>query len=299
MRGQATGMTASRPAAAPAATRTPALRAAEEISSGRRPQILAAEDNEANQQVLSAMADYLGFDIEIVGTGKGAVAAIEKKESFDLFLMDCQMPEMDGYTATRAIRDIEAKRGGRRMPIIAVTAHALRGEREKVIAAGMDDYLTKPIDHEVLRGKVSEWLAREAAPAQERTDAPPVRPPERATDSGVIDRALLGRLKGLVSPKRPRFLADLIEKFATESAMYVGQIRSAIHAGDPVALAASAHALKSGSRAVGAVAVTEVCERLESVGATGRADVPPELLPALDTALSRAVPALRKATSES
>jgi two-component system, sensor histidine kinase and response regulator len=298
MRGESTGMTSSKALAT--TSPTVGLPLAAQTSLARRPRILAAEDNEANQQVLSAMADHLGFDVEIVGTGKGAVQALERGDAFDAVLMDCQMPEMDGYSATRAIRDLEVRLGRSRIPIIAVTAHALPGEREKVLAAGMDDYLTKPIDHEILRDKLSTWLAPHRTPDGE---PPPseVRPrPSLAArpDPAEIDRALLTRLKGLASAKRPRFLADLVEKFAADSGTYVDQIRSAVQSGDAVALAASAHALKSGSRAVGAVSVTEVCERLESVGATGKADVPPELLPALETALSRVVPALRQVIGE-
>lgn len=119
--------------------------------------ILIAEDNEANQEVLLGISEHMGITATMVSNGRLALEALAGEHEFDVVLMDCQMPEMDGYTATRAIREQEIRLGRPRIPIIAVTAHALVGERDKVLAAGMDDYMTKPVDMEALRRKLERW----------------------------------------------------------------------------------------------------------------------------------------------
>src|SRR5262249_28882103 len=110
--------------------------------------ILVAEDNPANQMVAAALLDKLGHKARFASNGREAVAAFEQ-EPFDLILMDVQMPEMDGLEATAAIREREGDRG-RRTPVVALTAHVLRGERERYLAGGMDGYLSKPLNRQDL-----------------------------------------------------------------------------------------------------------------------------------------------------
>ena len=117
--------------------------------------VLVAEDNEVNQIVVSAALGSAGHVCDIVSNGRQAVTAVEQK-AYDLVLMDCQMPEMDGLEATRRIRQRETARGSHRVPIIALTANAIQGDREICLAAGMDDYLTKPIDF----GELTAAIAR-------------------------------------------------------------------------------------------------------------------------------------------
>ena len=117
--------------------------------------LLVAEDNVINQQVVTRVLQKVGYEIDVVADGKAAVEALEAV-SYDAVLMDCQMPVMDGYEATRAIRS--AALGGARLPIIAMTANAMRGDREACLAAGMSDYLSKPIDRRLLLSKVEHWL---------------------------------------------------------------------------------------------------------------------------------------------
>ena len=120
-----------------------------------RARLLAVEDNPVNQMVLLAQLAALGFDADLAADGQAALNALER-QAYSLVLMDCQLPGLDGYETTRRWRLREAD--GRRIPIIAVTAHAMRGEREKCLAAGMDDHIAKPFRLDQLAAAVGRWL---------------------------------------------------------------------------------------------------------------------------------------------
>jgi len=119
--------------------------------------ILLVEDNKVNQMVAAKMLDAMGLTVDLAENGEKALAALAEKH-YDLVLMDCQMPVLDGYQATRAFRAREPK-GERPLPIIAMTANAMQGDREKCLEAGMDDYLAKPVKKELLRKLLGQWLA--------------------------------------------------------------------------------------------------------------------------------------------
>jgi CheY-like chemotaxis protein len=123
--------------------------------------LLVAEDNVVNQRIAVRVLERLGYVVDVVADGAQAVAACER-ERYAAVLMDCQMPDVDGFEATRRIRSLADDRL-RTLPIIAMTANALAGDRERCLAAGMDDYLTKPIDREALRVCLEGWLARGSA----------------------------------------------------------------------------------------------------------------------------------------
>lgn len=122
------------------------------------PRVLLAEDNPVNQEVAVAMLELLGCQVTVVSSGRAAVEAASQG-GWDIILMDCLMPELDGYDATRAIREQEAARStGIPVPIIAMTANALAGDREHCLAAGMDDYISKPFTQEQLQQILHRWL---------------------------------------------------------------------------------------------------------------------------------------------
>ncbi len=129
--------------------------------------ILLVEDNLVNQKVATLLLQQLGLSVEVVDGGKKALQAIEGNASYSIILMDCQMPDMDGFQTTKAIRRIESARG-KYTPIIAVTALAMVGDRERCIAAGMDDYISKPIDRHILKVKLNHWMKKEFCRTQSR-----------------------------------------------------------------------------------------------------------------------------------
>jgi signal transduction histidine kinase/DNA-binding response OmpR family regulator len=259
--------------------------------------VLAAEDNEANQQVLAGLADYLGFHITVVANGREALDVLQRDASFDVVLMDCQMPVMDGYRATTAIREVENRLGRPRIPIVAVTAHALTGERDKVLDAGMDDYITKPIDFRLLAQKIEHWGGVAAASrASSAVDTVPTSRELKNGDASTgLDRETLGQLQRLVSPARPRFLLDLVEQWASDAVAALPKIESAVERRDGAALRELAHSLKGSSRSVGARRVGFLSEALEAAGTADQGEQAERLLRLLEPAISDAVRELRRA----
>jgi CheY-like chemotaxis protein len=138
----------------------------------RRVRLLLAEDNAINQLVAVKMLEKMGYRVDVVANGQEALAAA-RDLPYDLVLMDCQMPEMDGFEATRRLRDPQSAVLDHQVPIIAMTAYAMKGDREKCLAAGMDDYLSKPVQAAQLAEVLERWLGRAAAePAPDRDAAP-------------------------------------------------------------------------------------------------------------------------------
>ena len=126
------------------------------VQAGNKPPILIAEDNLINQKVIERMVQKLGFPVDLVANGREVIEALSRL-SYALVFMDCQMPEVDGFEACREIRKRES--GGTRVPIIAITANAMKGDRERCLEAGMDDYVSKPFKQDDLRAVLERWLA--------------------------------------------------------------------------------------------------------------------------------------------
>jgi two-component system, sensor histidine kinase and response regulator len=213
-------------------------------ASSRR--ILVAEDNPINQEVIAEVLKELGYESELVENGRLALEALAVS-AYPLVLMDCQMPELDGYQTAREIRRREA--GGPRLSIIAVTAHALVGERERAIAAGMDDYITKPLKPKLLKEAIERWWPRESlAPGALHASSIPV---------GAI-RDDDGSLDPNVSRSQ-----SVLRVFLRHVPAQIDAIVRAVASGDPEALRSAAHKLKGGCLSVGVPRMAALCAELE------------------------------------
>jgi CheY-like chemotaxis protein len=210
--------------------------------------VLIVEDNTTNQMVAMGMLSRLGFDAEVVSNGRQAVEAVAKS-SYDAVLMDCNMPVMDGYEATAAIRHMEG--AGGRVRIVAMTASALAGDRERCLAAGMDDYVAKPV-------KLRD-LARVLVPGS-------AGPPAPASPATAVDSRQLESLRALDGGDGV-FLASVAASFAASSVQALLALSAAVEAGDTEALAREAHRFKGEAATLGAGGIAGVCAALESMGA--------------------------------
>ena len=220
--------------------------------------ILLAEDNPVNQKVALRMLERIGYSAEVANNGVEALAALERG-SYDIVLMDMQMPEMDGLEATRRI--VEKYDESERPYIIALTANAMQGDRERCIEAGMNDYISKPIRMEDL---------------QEAFDRCPVQPrvTEEAEDeasNAIINFEVLDELIAMLG-NDIEFASGLINDFLEDGEELMGNIRSACDSGNAKELERAAHTLKSSSATFGAMDVAVVCKKLEATGKSGQLD---------------------------
>ncbi|MFW6050922.1 MAG: response regulator [Myxococcota bacterium] len=223
---------------------------------GRVGRLLVAEDNEVNAEVMREMLRALGYEADYVSNGREALEALEGG-AYAAVLMDCQMPVLDGYEAARRWRRREGELGVGRLPIIAVTAHALAGEREKVLGAGMDDYVTKPVGAKTLQAVLDRWVGRSVALAWKQDDeSPAAAPPPRI---GVLDPGT-------------RRSAKVVGLFLEHVPVQVATIEKAVADRDPEALRASAHKLKGSSSAIGATRMAELCKRIQLLAEASEVD---------------------------
>ncbi len=212
--------------------------------------ILVADDNVVNQRVAARILDQLGYRVDVVPDGVEALAALAATP-YDAVLMDCHMPEMDGFEATRRIRAGES--GNRHTPIIALTADAMAGDRERCLAAGMDDYLAKPIRPAEVDAMLRNWLGIGATPAVSEA------PGEAAAG---LDPVMLRDLIELES-SQPGFLDELLTVFTTDMGRDLPHLAELVAAGDNEAAARLAHRLKGSSRNIGAARLGDLLARVE------------------------------------
>jgi signal transduction histidine kinase/CheY-like chemotaxis protein/HPt (histidine-containing phosphotransfer) domain-containing protein len=209
--------------------------------------VLVADDSRLNQKVVVGMLERLGCHADVVGSGDEAVHAVARR-SYALVLMDCQMPGMDGYEATRQIRDSEA--GGRRTPIIAMTASALQGDREKCLAAGMDDHLPKPFSPEELAAMLRRWSVGAGETSTEG---------EVVSGAGPLNPRVVADLRALGDS----FLRDSIAIFLSTTPAKLAALEEAHERGDVAQLRQRAHSLRGSCGLIGAHRMMELCARLE------------------------------------
>ncbi len=233
------------------------------VAKGQK-RILMAEDNRINQMVAIAQLEKQGYRVDVVGNGREAAEA-QARIGYEIILMDCQMPEMDGYAATRSIRQHEDESlktlpARPRAYIIAMTANAMQGDRERCLAAGMDDYVSKPVQRQDLIAAL-ERAARNAGPSPICETAVAKR--------AVIDLSSLAHLRELRQPGKADPVSELIRIFLEDAPPLLVTIRAAVVAGDPSALRAAAHHLKGSVSMFGAGEMVRLCEELEGLGRSG------------------------------
>ena len=233
-----------------------------------RARVLLAEDNVVNQKVAVRMLEKFGCRVDVAANGLEAVQALGQM-TYDIVFMDCQMPEMDGYAATQAIRTREAQIGGH-IPIIAMTANAMQSDHERCLAAGMDDYMTKPVKAEALSALLHKWrhASSGTSPVVRQVDAD-TDLPLLATPLPALDTTILAALQELSESTGPDFLSQLIADFVQDTTASLEALQAAVHAGNAETLAQVAHSLKGSSASIGALGMADLCATLQALGRRG------------------------------
>jgi CheY-like chemotaxis protein/HPt (histidine-containing phosphotransfer) domain-containing protein len=233
----------------------------------RRIRILLAEDNMINQELAVGILEKVGYRADAVSNGKEVLSALEKG-FYDLILMDVQMPEMDGFEATAAIRRKE-RENGKHIPIIAMTAHAMKGDRERCLEAGMDDYLTKPIQPQSLIEIIGRWVDNGVL------KKPEVAPPSEASE--VFDKSgFLERLGGDESLFR-----KLLSMFLDDAPMQIEKMQQHLKDEDLAGVQLRAHSLKGVAMSIGGKALQEVASEIEVAARDREPDRARRLFPKL------------------
>jgi signal transduction histidine kinase/DNA-binding response OmpR family regulator len=219
--------------------------------------VLLVEDNQVNQLVAREMLAGLGCEVEVADNGREALERLRSR-SFDAVLMDCQMPEMDGYEATRELRRTELSTATH-VPVIALTAHALAGDRDRCIAAGMDDYLPKPFRREQLARALARFLGRSQQPAAEPKPATP------SNASPVLDLAALESIRALQSGDGPSIVGRVISAYLASAPALLEDFAQALAGSDPEKARRAVHTLKSSSANVGATRLFAASKNIEAL----------------------------------
>ena len=282
--------------------------------------LLLAEDNIVNQKVAVRMLQQLGYRVDVVNNGQEAVVAVERT-AYDLVLMDCQMPEMDGLEATRKIRELEEEKSEKeevennglieanppsdisllpshsRIPIIALTANALSEDREACLQSGMDDFLSKPVRLEELSTMMTKWVPQRTTNKKQAQPMTVLSKKNASTFSPCLDETILQNLKDLDGEEDPEFFLSVVEQFLTDLPRHLEGIKQAIATEDPEALIKTAHACKGSCRAMGALPLADVCYALETLGRQGTTIGGQDLLPKIEEEQDRVTVALNQQIS--
>ncbi len=213
--------------------------------------VLVVEDLPENQEVVQLMLESLGVSVEVVSNGALALAALERR-TYSLVFMDCQMPEMDGYAATRAIRQ-HGDPAIRAVPVIAMTAGTTDLDRRKCLEAGMNDHVSKLLGREGLRNCLTQWLEKGPASSGQRF--------EQA--EATIDSAVLMSMTSFDSGDSAALIQDLIRLFVEGGPLRIEGIRRAVKEGNISEAARTAHALRSSAAYLGAQRLGVLCEQFE------------------------------------
>lgn len=287
--------------------------------------VLLAEDNPVNQDMMLEMLRQLGVTAELAINGKDALSAINER-SFDVVIMDCQMPIMDGFEATAAVRQKEKTTGGtNHLPIVALTANAMEADRELCLASGMDEYLSKPVTYKQLREMLANWLVETTAEQQASANKPdhlaqlpiedaifsttdttqiaadfqspatvlqPVNPTSKST-LPVLDETVFNEVCDMCEQAPTGFFDSLLDKYVQSSSEDLQKLRSAVPAHDGKLIGSTAHRLKSSSANWGGQRIAEACQTLELAGKTNSLDDAADLLRNIEREHHQLLSALR------
>jgi CheY-like chemotaxis protein len=257
---------------------------------GSRGRVLVVEDNAINQMVALGILEQLGYSADVAANGLEALDALART-AYSAVLMDCQMPEMDGYTATTEIRRREG--AARHTPIIAMTAAAVEVDRERCLAAGMDDYIAKPVKPDSVDAALALW-AIENPGAPSLPTPPAARPTDTPTASEVVDHHRLEVLRR-IGPVDGALLRSMVDAFVRELPANLTFLQDAVRDANSSAVRRRAHRLRGSAGNLGATILAALCGQLEELGHAGQLDGAPALLGELETAAERAASALRAA----
>ena len=232
--------------------------------------ILVAEDNPVNQKLITEVLRIFACELTLVENGKEAVLANEKNQ-YDMILMDCQMPEMDGYEATRIIRSREKELDMEEVAIVALTANARKEDRDKCLACGMNDYLSKPFTMVQLRNVILKWHQvrdeHDADISQITTSSvDEVHVPALPAEDSLLDANTLDGIRALQSPQSPNILEQLFEIYRSSAPELIKKLHLSIQEGSCESIRDSAHSLKSASGSIGARKIFELSAMLENMG---------------------------------
>ena len=231
------------------------IRASVSEEKEKKIKILLAEDEEINQMVVESILERLGYSVDIFENGKDAVKALEQA-SYDLVLMDCEMPVMNGYEATKEIRSPASKVLRHNIPVIALTGNAMDGDKNKYLNAGMNDYIFKPVNPVEFSATIEKWLFKhEPLPEKQTSD--------RCTeDDGILDLSILA--ENLADDKK------MIRKILNDFYEYIPDkitiLKKAYDMGDALSVRRMAHTIKGASANVGAVALQDTAHQIETAG---------------------------------
>jgi CheY-like chemotaxis protein len=215
--------------------------------------ILIAEDNAVNLKLATILVRKIGYPFETVLTGREAVEAVQKNR-FAMVLMDIQMPDMDGYEATSAIRSLPGEAGD--TPIVAMTAHVMTGERERCLEVGMDDYLSKPVHRQQLAEIIRKWAQGRAAAVREAA-------PAYAEKTNTLDVQVLTRLRAMQDDGEPDIVTELINMFVDIMPEQLELLQEAVDRRDQDSVARIAHYIHGSCRNLGAKHLSRLCSYLE------------------------------------
>jgi CheY-like chemotaxis protein len=230
-----------------------------------------AEDNAINQKLALQMLRKMGYRADIAGDGTEVLQALER-QPYDVILMDVQMPEMDGLETTRRICQMPTSEN--RPRIIAMTANAMLGDREVCLAAGMDDYISKPIRGKELQIALERWGQRESAQ--------PASAPTQDSPLPTIDWAVLDGLRALQEEGEPDFVRETIDLYLADASVLIEALRQAVAQGNAAELRHTAHTLKGNSNSLGAKQMAAVSLELEKIGRSGTIEGAKSLLVELE-----------------